>query len=161
MLLLFLLMNNAIASDFTPNQLKVIKDLRWAATIVEVPSDILIAICFQESNLGAAPHMTHMDGMTLSYGICQMKLATARYMDEVFKHKKFATAKGLEDPKINSFYAAKFLRYQLRRHGWRLKLAVDAYNKHNALGENTKYVKDVWKKLEILHERLPTLQDSR
>lgn len=160
-LVVFLVSITSTAQQLSAQQLKVLKDIRWAAQMAEVPSDVLAAICFQESYLGQIPHATHMDGHTLSHGVCQVKLNTALYMDEVFKHKTAATAERLEDPRVNAFYAAKYLRYQLRRYGWNLKLSIDAYNKHIAKGTNTKYVRDVWAKLELLHNLVLALPDSR
>lgn len=85
-----------------------------------------------------------MDGHSLSHGICQMKLGTAQFMDTVYKHKVKVTAKRLENPYVNAFYAAKYLKYHMKRfNDWRL--AIDAYNKHTPQGKNTKYVKSVMK----------------
>lgn len=112
----------------------------WAADKVEIPREILLALCWNESSF-RTKGVTHVDGGTLSYGICQIKLDTAQYMDKVYKHKIPVTAAKLEDPKFNAFYAAKFLKFQFNRYDGDWMLAVDAYNKFNAISTHTQYVK--------------------
>jgi soluble lytic murein transglycosylase-like protein len=139
-LLALLISTEASAKDFEKKYYYIIKDIMWAADKVEIPREILLALCWNESSF-RTKGMTHVDGGTLSYGICQIKLDTAQYMDKVYKHKILVTAIKLEDPKFNAFYAAKFLKFQFNRYDGNWMLAIDAYNKFNAIGINTKYVK--------------------
>ena len=101
-----------------------------------------------------------MDGGSLSHGVCQIKLSTALYMDDVFKHKTRATALRLENPAVNAFYAAKYLKYQMTRYK-NLKLAIDAYNKHNAVSAQSVYVKKYEKNFNIFKNRMVFLKNHQ
>lgn len=87
----------------------------------DLPKGLQSALCFVEST-----HRAHVvnkdDGKSSSIGLCQIKLATARMMG--FK----GTAEQLKDPKINAYYSAKYLRWQLDRYDWHLDKAIAAYN---------------------------------
>lgn len=142
------------AGDFTEDQLSVVKDIIWAADKTEVPRELLLAICWGESSFNK--NSTHMDHGSLSYNVCQVKLATAQFMDKYWHHKIPATPERLEDPKINAFYAAKFLKWQLQQYHGDWKLAVDAYNKFIAKGPDTPYVKKFLKNKAFIHSCLKT-----
>lgn len=83
---------------------------------------VIAAICEVESN-----HNTKIkriwDGGSYSYGICQVKLNTARAMG--FKGKEME----LSIPETNIEYAAKYLAYQLKRYKGDYKKAIVSYNK--------------------------------
>lgn len=138
---------SAQAQGLDKRQFSIVSDLVWAADVVGVPRELLVPLCWGEgvSAKLQGKNPTHLDGKgknrTLSFGICQVKLETAQFMDYVYKLKIKATAKRLEDTKINSYYAAKYLKYQLDKYDGDWFLAVDAYNKHIAISNNTKYVK--------------------
>lgn len=149
--------SNVQAKNFTAEQLNVAKDIMWAADKVEVPRALLLAICWGEGSFRSDEKLTHMDGESLSHGTCQVKLATAQFMDEVFKHKSLATSRRLKDPKVNAFYAAKYLKYQLNRYKGNWQLATDAYNKGNAINNDTIYVRKVSKNI-ILVRKLAFLE---
>ncbi len=109
-----------------------------------VPAHLLLAVCWIESH-----YKTHLseapDGKTPSYGICQVKLETAQYMDFFYKHKYRATPQKLRDPYINALYASKYIQYQLKRYDNDWKKAVAAYNQGSFYDRapNSKYVKKV------------------
>lgn len=63
-----------------------------------------------------------MDGNSPSYGVCQIKLETARYLG--FS----GTAKQLMKPENNIFWAGKYLSMQLKRYNNDPRKAVAAYN---------------------------------
>lgn len=142
--------------NFNKKHYLVIKSVVWAADKVEVPRALLLALCWGEGwaskSMGKDP--THMDGDTLSYGICQVKLETAEWMDKLYKHKIKATPSRLEDPKINAFYAAKYLKYQLKQYDNSWQLAVDAYNKGSAAGNDTIYVRHFNESLKLINSNV-------
>lgn len=126
---------------------QVIDAIVKAADTVEVPRELVLAVCWVESSYrrGLAPRL---DGDTPSYGICQVKLATARYMDTVFKHRIKATPKRLQDEFVNAFYAAKYLKYQLNRYQGDVHKAIDAYNKGRVVSVKSVYVRKVMLAIE-------------
>ena len=86
----------------------IITSMEYAAKINSVDPKIVKAICWVESRLQPKA-VNPDDGGSPSYGLCQVKLATAQWMDKVYKLKHKATVKRLMDPTINAFYAAKLL----------------------------------------------------
>jgi soluble lytic murein transglycosylase-like protein len=97
-----------------------VKAIMWAAKMVKIPSSLLLAICVRETGLQntVAPH----DGGSPSIGICQMKLATAQ--DLGFE----GTAQDLMVPRINAYWAAMYLKWQMARYDDNWCKAVAAYN---------------------------------
>lgn len=92
-----------------------------------LPVGVLAATCFIESSYRVnAIHKD--DGNGDSLGVCQVKLATAKWMG--FK----GTEKQLMKPEINVYYAAKYLKYQLKRYDNNIPRALTAYNRGNAKG---------------------------
>lgn len=107
-----------------------------------LPPGLLSAICYVESN--HRPHVIrHQDGKGDSLGICQIKLTTARMVG--FK----GTREELMQPKVNIYYAAAYLKRQIKRYGGDTFTAVSAYNrgssalKPNGLFSNQHYVEKV------------------
>lgn len=135
---------------------KVVEDIIWAADLVRIPRPLLLTVCWGEGRFRTDARLTHMDGSTLSHGTCQVKLKTAQFMDDIYNHSTKVTPKTLDNTKINAFYAAKYLKYQLKRYNYNILLAVDAYNKHNAVSENTKYVRRFLQNFRGLKTRYPT-----
>ena len=92
-----------------------------AAYLTGVDKGLLTAICKVESGLN--PDVVQLyDGRTHSYGLCQVKLGTARQM-------KYETdGEGLLNPYQNARVAAKYLKWQLKRYQGDTKKAVIAYN---------------------------------
>lgn len=113
----------------------------WAANKAGISPKLLGAICYGESAYKA--NSTHMDGSTKSYSICQVKLSTAQYMDTVYKHRHLVTEQKLENIYLNAFYAAKIIKFQLKRYFNNYNKAIDAYNKGHAIDENSKYIKRI------------------
>lgn len=155
--------SNALAKPLAPFSKKhylVIKQIVWAADKAEVPRELMLALCWGEgwSTKAKGKNPTHIDGKgknaTLSHGICQVKLETAQFMDYVYKHKVKATRQRLEDNKVNAFYASKLIKYHLRENNNDWHLAVDAYNKGTAYGDNTKYVKHFKQSLAFIKKQV-------
>lgn len=119
------------------------------AKTVKVSGPLLLAICSWESNL---KNVTIEDDMgTPSYGVCQVKMATAEWMGYQ------GEPDGLRDPETNVYWAARFLKFQQDRYtdkDW-CKLTA-AYNagsfiesrRHPGKPVNRKYVKLVQSKIE-------------
>jgi len=118
--------------------MSLLASVKYAATVVQVPVDILIAICTVESGLNPQAYNKY-DGKSPSYGLCQVKYDTAKWMG--YKGDK----RGLFNPDTNSLYAAKYLKYQLNRYQGNLVKAVSAYNRGNANRANVRYVRKVFK----------------
>ena len=91
-----------------------------AGLIAGVDPALVSAVCFVESGHKPSAYVA-MDGQSASYGLCQIKLSTARDMG--FK----GTAHELMEPATNALYAAKYLRWQYERYGIWAK-AVSAFN---------------------------------
>lgn len=149
----FCIAGTASAASFKMQHHKVINSIVRAADKVEISRKWLLAVCWQESSFRTAG-VSKLDGHTKSYGICQVKYETAQFMDKVFKHKVLVTKANLEDTYVNAFYAAKYLKYQLKRYKGDWKLAADAYNKGNAVSKNTKYVCQLIKSYEHISKNI-------
>lgn len=114
-----------------------------ASNTFELPKGLLSAVCWVESSHN--PSKVHKDdGGEDSVGLCQLHLTTAKHLG--YKGDK----KGLLNPKVNAYYAAKYMRHQLDRYlgdSWR---AIAAYSagtyKQNQHGItcNRKYVHKVF-----------------
>lgn len=162
LLILGLLIGNSAYGkpvDFEKRYYSIIKSIMWAADMAEVPRELVLAVCWSESSF-RTNGVTHMDGHTTSHGICQVKLETALFMDKYFNHKVKATVERLESTRINAFYAAKYLRYQLDRYDQNWKLAVDAYNKGRAVSSKSKYVKQFIKSKEHIKKQVPSVNNE-
>ena len=97
------------------------------------------------------------DGGSPSYGVCQLKQTTAEQMG--YKGRP----KDLMNPKINAYWAAKYLRYQLKRYGGDFCKASAAYNSGTYMESNVypgkprnlKYINGVKKYLDFnLHDKI-------
>lgn len=98
-----------------------LKALSAAAYETKVPFRLLAAICTVESSL--RPFIKPIeDNGSLSYGMCQVKEETARFLGFASK------ASILSNPNVNAFYAAKYLKYQLNRYEGDWIRALAAYN---------------------------------
>jgi soluble lytic murein transglycosylase-like protein len=134
----------------------IVTTILSVAKSVGVSGTLLLALCAHESG-GFKQNYAPMDNGSPSFGSCQVKKATADFLG--FKGKP----QDLMNPKINAYYAAKYLEYQQNRYGndW-IKL-VASYNagtynpSSRVLGcpRNLKYVKLVQKQLPAeLQDRL-------
>lgn len=125
--------------------MELIALLTLAASQAGVPPALLLSVCYTESNFRnvVSPH----DGKSASYGICQVKAATARMV----KVNLTDTAYLMEE-KVNAKVAAKYLKYQLSRYDGNWDCAVAAYNRGsvqcNADVIEKRYVKKVRKTLK-------------
>ena len=90
-----------------------------AAKMAKVSGFVLLAICTQETKLQNIVHKN--DGGSHSYGICQVKMDTAKMLGYE------GPEEDLNSPEINAKWAANYLRYQQLRYGDMCK-AVAAYN---------------------------------
>lgn len=111
-----------------------------AGLLTGVDPTLLSALCYVESKHDAGAYVA-MDGSSPSYGICQIKLGTAKHMG--FR----GTAEQLMEPSVNIFYAAKYLQWQKARYKDRRK-AISAYNAGRAITGNAAYVRKVMKRYE-------------
>jgi soluble lytic murein transglycosylase-like protein len=87
-----------------------------------INANLLKAVCEIESKHNLKVKKV-WDGGSYSYGICQVKLGTARFLG--FKGKEAE----LIEPKTNIDYAAKYLAYQLKRYKGDYKKAIVSYNR--------------------------------
>lgn len=107
---------------------------------LHLPPNLLSSICYIESrHVATAIH--HDDGGSDSIGLCQIKHKTAKWMG--FKGNE----KDLLDPKINAYYAGKYLKYLLKRYDNNTIKAVIAYNIGNTRSlTTTNYQRKVFNK---------------
>lgn len=115
-----------------------------AAALTGVDPALLNSLCYVESGHNVKAYV-HQDGGSPSYGVCQVKLSTARALGFT------GQAAQLMDPSWNAFYASKYLAKQHRRYGsW--EKAISAYNCGHACNNN-KYVTKVMGGFHELHKR--------
>lgn len=150
----------AEAKSLTKSQFDVAKDIVWAADKADVPRALLLAVCWGEGSFRSDKKLTHTDGHTLSHGTCQIKLATAKSMDNWFHNKFKATHERLENPKVNAFYAGLYLKYWLKIYDYNWQKAVDSYNKGHLVSDKSKYVKKVESDHKMVSEKLKELISS-
>ncbi len=112
-----------------------------AAKAASLPPALLLSVCFVES--GFRNTISPTDGSSASYGVCQVKLSTAR----MFNPKVHAS--DLLIPQENARYAAIYLKYQLSRYGYDVRRAVCAYNSgsHFDGGEGCAYSGRVFREM--------------
>ena len=119
------------------------------AKTVGVSSQLLFAICQHES-MDFHFNYTAIDKNTPSYGFCQVKY------ESVFDMGFRGDPKLLINPEINAYWAAKYLKHQLKRYNNNSCMATAAYNagsyiestKKPGYPKNLKYVKLVQGKLD-------------
>lgn len=155
----FAYINAYAGQTFEKRYYNTIKSIIWAADKAQVPRELVLAVCWGESSFRTTG-VTHVDGETPSYGVCQVKLETAQFIDKFYRLKHKVTPERLNSTMINAFYAAKYLKYQLNRYKQDWKLAVDAYNKGTALGHKTKYVRKVTKNREHIKKQVPAAKQE-
>lgn len=115
--------------------------IQIAAMLNGVNPDVLVSLCTVETHLRNV--INHQDGNSASYGICQVKLETAKMFSPNI------TAKDLMKPEINADIAAKYLRKQIDRYEGDVHCGLAAYNagrcNKNDFGviRNVKYVNKV------------------
>lgn len=129
----------------------MIELILMAALSQGVPPHIMVGICYVESahNPNA---IARADGGSDSFGLCQIKLSTARMMG--YK----GSAAGLMSPHINAKMAAKYLAYQLDRYDGNIYSAITAYNAGRAT-RPTKYMQKVIKYARYFKPRMQLRAD--
>lgn len=87
-----------------------------------VPFRLMLAICTVESSLN--PKAIHFhDGDGTSYGLCQIKEATARQIG--FQSK----TRVLMDMHVNAYYATKYFAHQMEKYSDDWMRAIAGYNR--------------------------------
>lgn len=108
----------------------------------DLPPNLLASMCYVESQHNIHAHHVK-DGATDSFGVCQIKLATAKQMGFT------GSADQLMKPEVNTYYAAKFLKYQITRYN-SVPRGVTAYNKgHSSSDGNSAYYQKITKVLAV------------
>jgi len=128
--------------------MNVVNIILHAAKIAKVSGVLLLRICSHESNNFQFNYNAHDKGSP-SYGVCQIKEATARQFGFTGK------ANALKNPKISALYAARYLAYQESVYGnfWvKMTAAYNSgrYNPSNRIlgcPRNLQYIRLVQKKL--------------
>lgn len=142
---------------FEKRYYNTIQSIIRAADEIEVPRELVLAICWGESSFRNRG-VTHLDGQTMSYGVCQVKLETAEWLDTIYPHVGYkASAKTLHSPYRNALYAAKYLHYQLKRYKGDWKLAVNAYNSGHGRRHKTKYITRFIKNKEHIKKHIVSI----
>lgn len=122
----------------------VVKIIRNSAKAYNIKPDVLLGICWVESN--HIINVINRNDPSGAYGVCQVLKSTAE--DIVGQSLSAYT---LLDPTVNSLLAAKYLRMKLDRYNNDVIKAIAAYNagsaryKKNGDLINIKYVNKVLK----------------
>jgi hypothetical protein len=130
--------------------------LTKAAMSAKVSAVLLVAICSHESQDFTLTY-NHKDGGSPSYGICQVKEATARWLG--FKGK----TKELMNPKVNATYAAKYLAKHADNYGeedWCKVTAAYNAGRYNESPVYPGYPRNI-KYIRLVQKKLPETQKSR
>jgi len=139
---LLLLSSLAISSVANAGD-RVLAAMEYAAKVNHVDAKVVKAICYVESRHDPKA-MNEDDGGSPSYGLCQMKLSTAQFLDAFYKLKVPATPARLMKADVNAFYAAKLIKYYLNLYDNDLQKAIRAYNRGHFDGNlNSTYGKQV------------------
>ncbi len=115
--------------------------------ILGLPAYLLASICWVESNHRILA-LNKNDGGSPSYGICQIKLKTAEYMNKKFHINIHLDEKEIMDPEINIFFAGLYIKYQLKKRS-NMYNAIKSYNAGSPWKNNEKYVHDVLKRMQF------------
>lgn len=113
-----------------------------AALSVGVDPNLLLSLCFVESSHRNV--VSPIDGKSASYGVCQLKLNTARLFN------KHIHPSDLLNPQVNARISALYLKKQINRYKGNIERAVAAYNSgttrfdNNGAIKNIKYVAKVF-----------------
>jgi len=136
----------------------MIETITLAAKAFALPPALLIALCTVESNLNNTINIH--DGGSPSYGICQVKLQTARMFNNTVH------VGNLLNPYLNALYAAAYLKWQATRYAGNLCYATAAYNAGKVKWKrgrikNAKYVLKVQKRYGNWRNRIAPNQRHR
>jgi soluble lytic murein transglycosylase-like protein len=130
----------------------VFKLLLTISSALQISNPYLLpAICWVESNHD--PDAINInDGGSPSFGMCQIKLNTARWMAE--KHglsTPYATH--IMKPEVNALLAGLYIKYQLKRYKGNIHQAISAYNAGKYIKSNIRYVNKVIKRMEYYEQK--------
>lgn len=103
-----------------------------AAHHYQILASVLISLCSVETGLKNLNNLTDRNGG--SYGICQVSIRTAKYIEG-----NHVTTETLSDPYVNAYIAAKYLKKLYDKYG-RYDYAVAAYNMGHVKIINNKIV---------------------
>jgi soluble lytic murein transglycosylase-like protein len=107
--------------------MNILTALFIATTIqLNLPKDLLHSLCFIETKHNVKA-IAYNDGVSNSYGICQIKLETAKELGFKGDYKKLML------PENNIYYAGLYLQKQINRYN-SVQRGVIAYNRGNAKG---------------------------
>lgn len=132
-------------SEQVMHRAEVVKVITKVAARVGVPRELMLAVAWVESS-HRANLPPSLDGATPSYGLFQIKLETAQWVDEVYKHKYRVTPERLSKVEFNTFYACKFMKLLLKRYKGDWAKAATAYNKGHATTGSSIY----WRKVSAV-----------
>lgn len=114
-----------------------------ASNTVGVDPALMYSLCHTETRIRNV--INKYDGGSPSYGICQVKLNTAR------QFFSWIESKHLMNVYVNTFVAATYLKYQSERFKSPLK-GISAYNAGRPIKSNVKYVNKVLNTLRGVNE---------
>lgn len=117
----------------------------WACKVEQqtpISARLIYAICMVESHGNTLAYVAN-DAGSPSYGLCQVKEKTARWLG--FK----GDALELMKPEVNVLYCAKYLQYHLKRYH-NLEQAISAFNAGHATDSNQDYVDKVMARMAAL-----------
>lgn len=126
--LVLLLPFETATSSYNDNTLNgMFKD---AAKETNIPVNLLRAVCHVESKHNVKIKRV-WDGGSYSYGICQIKLGTAKMMGFSGKETE------LIQVRTNIRYAARYLAHQLKRYNNNYEKAIVSYNRGSYTNQRT------------------------
>lgn len=109
-----------------------------ASQAFNLPPGLLASVCYVETRHNVKA-ITINDGGSPSYGVCQIKLETARNLGYRGSERSLQTSQS-----TNTYFAAKYLRYQMDRYGGNVWRAISAYNAGRYIVGNKEYVEKVF-----------------
>jgi len=114
------------------------------ATSVGIDPTLLKSICWVETNHRNV--INQDDGGSPSYGLCQVKLETAQWLQK--RHRlPIVTNANLMIEETNALYAALYLKYQQTRYD-DVECVISAYNAGSCIESNKPtYVRKVKKRM--------------
>ncbi len=111
-----------------------------------VSLSLLRAICWVESSHNQRVRIV-MDAGSPSYGICQVKFATAQHLGYI------GSARNLINPETNIHWSAKVLSHWLNRFNGNWKKAATAYNRGHYYKNMSVCNRYVIKLIFAMHEK--------
>lgn len=125
-------------NTFAQSKVEVRTILKETATNQLIPYKLLLAICKVESSLNPLASNTNEPNGYHSHGLCQIQYRTAKWLG--FKGK----VEHLYYAKINALWAAKYIKYQLKKYKGNWNDTIAAYNAGKVYKRNGKYINQVY-----------------